>query len=161
MPISQEEVTTALKFNLPEWVSDSDRVDILTELGDFIVNEVISYTTSGVSPVTGSAFKKLNSKYAAAEKAGDTVANLSLHGDMLDALTYHIDASAGELIVGIFDEKQAPKAYNHNVGDTLPRRPFIPNNDGKFISDIMGGARDLLDELVANLDRPKDASQED
>jgi hypothetical protein len=50
--------------------------------------------------------------------------------------------------VGIFDKKQAVKSYNHNVGDTLPRRPFIPNAKESYDRNIMKGIDDLIQEVL-------------
>jgi hypothetical protein len=161
MPIELDEVSKILNIDLPEWVDKSDREEILNEIGDFLVNEIVSYTESGVSAVDGwGKFQKLNKEYAKSQKAGDTTANLDLNGDMLGSLTYEI--VGGKLKVGIFDELQAKKAYNHNVGDTLPKRPFIPSPKQDFDPDIMSGVDDLLQNFLDGLDyNPKNIKPED
>jgi hypothetical protein len=64
---------------------------------------------------------------------------------MLDSLTFEVTGT--KVIIGIFDSDQAPKAYNHNTGDTLPMRQFIPTEDQTFKRDIMRG----IDEIIADL----------
>jgi hypothetical protein len=151
MPISKDEVTTILGISIPDWVDQKDKENILNEIGDYLVNEVVSYTESGVSAVDGvGEFPKLNPKYAKSEKAGDERANLDLTGAMLGSVEYKI--TDGSLEIGVFDKDQAPKAYNHNVGDTLPKRQFIPDKGQKFDPDIMSGIDDLLSNFLDDLD---------
>jgi hypothetical protein len=151
MPINLNEVTKILNIDIPDWVEKSDRDSILKEVGDFLINEVISYTESGVSPVEGfGKFPKLNKQYADTMKAGDTTSNLDLNGDMLASLTFEI--VNGKIKIGIFDEDQAKKAFNHNTGDTLPKRPFIPTSDESFDPDIMSGVDDLVSGFINDLD---------
>lgn len=49
--------------------------------------------------------------------------NMKLTGSMLSSIDL-IDESSSSLKIGI-DNEEAPKAYNHMVGDTLPKRPFL------------------------------------
>jgi hypothetical protein len=51
--------------------------------------------------------------------------------------------------VGVFDSDEAPKAYNHNVGDTLPQRQFIPMEDQNFKSEIMAGIDEVIEEILS------------
>lgn len=152
MPIKLDEVSKILDLNIPDWVEKSDRESILKEVGDFLVNEVISYTESGVSPIEGwgKFTPKLNKHYADTMKAGDRTPNMDLTGDMLASLTFEI--VGGKLKIGIFDEDQAKKAFNHNTGDTLPKRPFIPTSDESFDPDIMSGVDDLINGFINDLD---------
>ncbi len=52
--------------------------------------------------------------------------------------------------VGIFEnapEKERLKSFNHNTGDTLPQRQFIPKKEQKFKRDINSGIKNIIDNL--------------
>ena len=54
--------------------------------------------------------------------------------------------------------KQIPKAYNHNVGDTLPQRQFMPDEElGELFTDeIMEGVIKILKRNNADLSEETD-----
>lgn len=116
------------------------------QVGEYLVTAIIDEAESGSSPVSGKAFKKLSKEYAEREKGGDTTPNLDLNGSMFDAMTFVTTDSGVE--VGIFDSEEAPKAYNHNVGDTLPKRQFIPQPDQKFVGFIDKEVKRIVKDLV-------------
>jgi hypothetical protein len=146
MPISQEKVTKLIDLDLPSSLSKSDGDEIKKEVGDFILVSVLDYVGDGKSPVSGRAFKQLSKEYAEEEKGGRRLANLELDGDMLRSLTYEVTNSGIEF--GIFDSTQAPKAFNHNEGDTLPKRQFIPEDKQKFVGDIEKGIREIVNRRI-------------
>jgi hypothetical protein len=146
--ISKDE--TSFELDLGEILGDlprSRRKEALTDVGEFLVESVLDYLGQGKSPVSGvRSFKQLNKSYAEKEKEGDRLPNLDLHGDMLNALTFKVKGS--KVIIGIFDEDQAIKSYNHNVGDTLPKRQFIPDESQTFKPDIMRNVEKILEEYL-------------
>lgn len=142
MAISQKEVSKTINLDL-EKVPQAQRESVKKDVGDFVVNEILRFVETGISPVKGEGkFKALNKKYADKEKNGNRKANLELDGDMLDALTFEITGNGIE--VGVFNEKETPKAFNHNTGDTLPKRQFIPNEDQGFKRRISSGINDII-----------------
>lgn len=133
--------------DLLEKVPKSERKKALTDVGEFLVEQVLDYVGQGKSPVTGVGdFKKLNKAYADKEKAGDRVSNMDLNGSMLDSLTFKVKGS--KVIIGIFDKDEAIKSYNHNVGDTLPKRQFIPDEDQTFKKPIRDNIEMIVDEYM-------------
>jgi hypothetical protein len=80
-----------------------------------------------------------------ARKSEDTV-TLRLTNQMLSSIRL-IDHEDGELLIGIDDISQTAKAYNHIVGDTLPRRNFLG------ISDVE------LAEILNEFPLPRDAER--
>lgn len=144
--LSKEEVSYELELDLSD-IPRSDRKAALSDIGEFIRDSILDYVGEGKSPVSGQgSFKKLNKSYADNEKAGDRLANLDLNGDMLDALTFKTNANSGTVKVGIFKKSEAIKAYNHNVGDTLPKRQFIPDEKQNFKEEIRRGIRRIIDD---------------
>jgi len=65
--------------------------------------------------------------------------------------------------VGIFEnapEVERLKAYNHNVGDTLPKRQFIPAPNKKFKTSIRKKANSAIDTVRAEAEEDAKIEQE-
>ena len=135
-----------INLDLPETLPKSDRDEIKREVGEYVKTAILDYVGDGKSPVSGRAFKKLSGEYAEREKGGRTLPNLELEGDMLNSLDFRVVEKGVE--VGIFDSSQAPKAYNHNVGDTLPKRQFIPAARQSFVGEIEAGIKEIVNEKL-------------
>lgn len=151
MAITQDEVS--YDFFLPEDIledlSEDKRQALIDEVGEYLLDSILDYVGEAKTPVKGGKFKAtLNQAYADREKAGDNAANLDLNGDMLNALEIKADYESGKITIGIFDEGQTPKAYNHNVGDTLPKRQFIPDEGQSFKPEILKGVRRIIQEYI-------------
>jgi hypothetical protein len=144
MPISLDGIEYTFDPDL-EGVPDSDKDAALNDIGEFIIDSILEYVSQSKTPVAGGSFqKKLSSKYA--EREGKTNANLDLNGDMLNSLGFEIDGESLKILIK--DNDQVPKSYNHNVGDTLPRRQFIPDDDQTFKSDILRGVGRIIQEYL-------------
>jgi hypothetical protein len=130
-------------------VPDQNIDEALSEIADYVKTEILQYVGSGASPVSGGPWKKtLSPEYKKIKEkiSGQAIANLELTGDMLDALEAKV--VDGKIQVGIWDGSQVPKAYNHNVGDTLPQRQFIPEDGQKFKSPIMEGMKEIAESFL-------------
>lgn len=145
MAITKDEVSKEIKLDLPPDLPKDLAKDIKQEVGDFVIESILSELADSKTPVSGGKFKSKLSK-AYMEETGKTFANLDLNGDMLNSLTSKVTASGVQ--VGIFNPDQAIKAYNHNVGDTLPKRQFIPSPKENFKRDIETGIRDIVASRV-------------
>jgi phage gpG-like protein len=53
--------------------------------------------------------------------------NMELTGDMLSSIDI-LRQSSSTIEIGINDDTEAKKAFNHTVGDTVPSRPFLGVN---------------------------------
>jgi phage gpG-like protein len=102
-----------------------DDEDIRQEIAQAVIDKIIDRTQSGKS-LNGKPFKKLSEEYADRKMAlvGSSEADLHLYGDMFESMTL-TDSTAEEIVIGFDDETQNAKAYNHDTGDTLPRRQFF------------------------------------
>lgn len=113
------------------------------------------------SPVTGNTFAKLNKNYAKYKKKikGHSKADLSLTGDMLTELDMDFDQDSFTIFIDDPDETQ--KAYNHNVGDTVKKRPFIPD-DSKNQKFHKASVRDKYEKKIKQFAKglPKQASEQ-
>ena len=130
-------------------LSKSEKKELLNEIGDYLVTEILSYIGDTNSPVSGyGEFKKLSKPYADREKLGDRTPILELNGDMLEALTFN--SVDGSLKIGIFDEDKAIKSFNHNTGDTVPMRRFIPGKDEKLKKDITSYVDTIIEDYLSD-----------
>lgn len=92
-----------------------------------VIDHIVERTQSGI-PVTGGGFKPYSKEYKeSAEfkllKDGSTV-DMTLTGAMLNDIDVLSD-SANTIRIGFQDTTEKLKAFNHNTGDTLPKRPFF------------------------------------
>lgn len=144
--MSEDKVTWTLTLDELAGLPGEIKRAVLDEVGEYLVTSVLDYVSESRSPVSGGKFKaKLSKDYA--EREGKDSANLDLTGSMLDSLTYRIRGNSVE--VGVFDSDEAPKAYNHNVGDTLPQRQFIPLENQEFKGEIMAGIDEVIEEILS------------
>lgn len=132
----------------------ADTKKALEEIADYVKTEILRHVGDGVSPVQGGKFKRgLSPAYKKLKESMSSAgfANLELTGAMLDALEANI-TDDGKIEVGIFDSDQVEKARNHNEGDTLPQRQFIPNEGEKFKQPIMRGIKDIAESYLDGSD---------
>lgn len=135
--------------------------EVKREIGNFVKESILDRVGDGKSPVSGGAWKRSLSpeyKKQKAKKSSVTFANLELKGDMLDSLDFRPKKDAVE--VGIYgDTLQDKKAYNHNTGDTLPTRRFIPRPGEKFKRDIESEIRGIVKQYYSDESNRKDKKQ--
>lgn len=130
-------------------IPKSERKNVANEIGELLVEEILSSLASVETPISGGKYKtRLSKEYAKKkqEETGSTDANLDLSGSMISALDYKVSGSTIE--IGVFG-REAPKADGHNnfSGESrLPTRQFLPNKGQSFKADIL----DLVKETVNN-----------
>ena len=118
------------------------------DAGKYVLSEIKKFVKKEASPVKNQTNKwqGLEKKYKKWKRGlgKGTRANLHLKGDMLDSVKVKADKKGFELKVT--DKLQKKKAYNHNVGDTLPKRQWLPNDEAKqtFKKRILEGLRKRL-----------------
>jgi methyltransferase-like protein len=127
MPIKKNKLSYTL--NLSEQIKSvkpSKRKEVTELIGITIIDSIEEHLSRGVSPVSKGAYKKsLSKEYA--KKTGKKVANLDESGALLGDL--RIDNFKDKVTIKITDRKEKLVGYNHNVGDTLPVRKFLPNDE--------------------------------
>jgi hypothetical protein len=149
--ISKSKVTVFVdltKYKGYDDLSPTNKSIAKREAGEVVIDGILDNLGSAKTPVSGGRYKSsLSSEYR--ERKGDglgsPIANLELTGAMLDSLTFQ--SKTGGIEVGIFDSSQAPKAYNHQRGDTLPTRQFLPESGQKFKRNIESELKSLIKEL--------------
>ena len=112
----------------------------LSEFAELARDEVISRTQSGEKR-GGGKFQQYSEKYA--EFKGSNDVDLTLFGDMLDAVDAGVNGSSVNIFIN--DELETKKGYNHHVGDTLPERPWFGLTE-KEARDLAGQVKRVIEE---------------
>jgi hypothetical protein len=144
------ESKTSLKVNLKELLGRKvDDEDIVEALAQKAIDMIVERTQDGkdvkgrnFKPVYSDEYVKSDAFKAFGKKKG--VPNLTLTGDMLGLLE-PIATSATSFEIGWTDPVENAKAYNHNVGDTLPKRQFL-GLQKQELDELRAYAEKLLDE---------------
>jgi len=99
-----------------------DDVFLKESIGQALIDEMVRRTQDG-NDLKGKPFKGYSSAYMT--KTGKTnPPDLTLTGDMLDSLDV-INVSGSKVKIGFNQSDVIPRAFNHNTGDTLPKREFF------------------------------------
>lgn len=168
MPLREDEIEykVDLKKELRKIKDPSDRERAAKLAGEEVLKRLKQYVARGESPVSGNGkFKKLSENYAEQKKqlVGNKKANLSLFGDMMGELDVDFDDESFTIFID--EPEQMAKAFNHNTGDTLPKRPFIPNDEAKrgknFKKDIVDAYKNKIKQFAKNLPKPKPEDKPD
>lgn len=127
-------------------LTKAQKKEVLDQIGELLVEQILSACADSTSPITGRAFKKLSKDYAKLkmDEVGSTDPNLDLTGEMLGSLDYHVNGD--EIEIGVFGS-DAPKADGHNNfsgKSNLPERRFLPGEGEKFTGDVMS----LIDDTI-------------
>lgn len=140
MPISEDKISFTLDLSeLIKKVPKKDRKDVTEQVGLSLIDSISEYTGRGVSPVSKGIYKKKMAD-------GKTTSDLYQNGTMLGNLK--IDSLMSKVRIKITKPKEKLKAYNHNTGDTLPVRKFLPNdaNQEKFKPAIMKKVMGIIND---------------
>jgi hypothetical protein len=134
LSLSEDEVSQTIDFKEEFGVDLSKSAALKTRIGQAIIDRIIERTEAGKSN-TGGNLKAPYSKgyrnsktYEIYGKTGKI--NMTLKGDMLGSID--VGAIDGNTVKVEVDSSQSPKAYNHMVGDTLPKRPFFGVNKSEL-----------------------------
>lgn len=133
--------------------------EIKEAIGVFLLDAIFNDTENATSPVNGRRFPALSSDYKKAKKGmgRKPIANLRLFENMLPALKVRNTQKGIKL--EITSNKEIPKAYNHNVGDTLPQRQFLPDDGGEAVkpsggqgpSQFRRSINDAIDNIIESM----------
>lgn len=103
-------------------------------IGQAIIDEVVDRTLSGKG-VDGESFDRYSKEYKESDEfvafAKSSKPNMQLTGSMLGQMDV-IETTSDSIKIGWSDDEQNAKAYNHNVGDTVPERPFFGVTSGEI-----------------------------
>lgn len=128
-----------LELNVKKYLGKNYTEKDAIFFGEKIIQKILERTSYGIDR-NNKAFPKYSESYknSLAFKAyGKTDAvNLELTGAMLSSLDI-LEFDGERLLIGIKQESEIPKAYNHITGDTLPKRDFlgIPKDEIELIAE--------------------------
>lgn len=149
------------EIDLGEFFEDVDfsrAGSLKDEIAQAIIDLIVSRTEAGdgirISANGQGRPVKLKSPYSdeyekslpfkAAGKSKNKV-NMTLTGDMLASVEV-LQTKGNKIKIGIADDDQIPKAYNHQVGDTVPERPWFGISKDELDS-ILGEFEDDIERL--------------
>ncbi len=140
MPVNKNQSTKIVKLDLSD-LNLAERIIAKQEAGEIIVEEIQRHLDQSKSPVKNGKFKL--------RKADGQRSELFEFGDMRAQITFE-ELEGDEIEVGIFDtapEVERLKSFNHNVGDTVPQRRFVPSPNQVFKASIMKRVNDNTESI--------------
>lgn len=150
MPIKKNKIS--YKLDLEDFfesnnIKPSKRKELSELAGATLLGEVLAYLDRGITPVSKGQYKKSLSpeyKKVKKKKGGSGIADMQLSDDMLNSI--QINPSTSGVEIKIADTLQKKKAYNHNKGDTLPQRQWLPDDelDETFKATIIKRVKDTI-----------------
>jgi hypothetical protein len=150
--ISQDQIKIEIDLtNELEGLSREQKKELKEQIGQIAFDSVITDTGNARSSVSGQKFKALSKEYKRIKRSlgKSGIPDLDLTSSMLGDLRVTNTSKGVALEIKRKNEKK--KAFNHITGDTLPPRPFLPNEGEAFRSGIMkqinAAIREAKDEL--------------
>jgi len=102
---------------------------------DLAVAKMANRTMDG-NDINGRKFKQYSESYADAKGVSRDSVDLVLKGDMLSS--FELSLERKNLVkIKIEEGKETLKAFNSNVGDTLPKRTFFGFKSKKDLDDVI------------------------
>lgn len=149
LTLSESEVSQELNVSDILGVDVSNEPRIIQEFGQAVIDRIVERTEAG-KDVRGRNFKPYSKSYINSEdfeefdKSPSDI-NMTMTGDMIDSIDFTQRGSTVKVQVGEGDVQTA-KAYNHNFGDTLPKRQFFGVNK-KDLNEIKKKFKDDIKRL--------------
>lgn len=161
MPVSQPKVTKRVieqTIDLEEafGVDFTGKRDLREIIGERIIEAIVERTKSGTAmsiDANGrghpSEFKAYSDEYKKSMEfkshGKSSKVDLTLSGDMLSLIDI-TKQDANSITIGV-DSDEVLKAYNHQSGDTVPKRPFFGITKGE-LREIVRELKPLVKESV-------------
>lgn len=102
---------------------------------ELIVERIVSRTLNG-EDINGETFTKYSEAYAKKKGVDPESVDLFLEGDMLPSIDEIEGRQPNMVKIAVIGKNENLKAYNHNIGDTLPQRTFFGVNDDELESIV-------------------------
>jgi len=109
-------------------------------VAEAVIDKINGYLDGSKSPVKGGKFKPF--------KADKSPSQLHDKGDMRSALDYSTKENSNVMKIGVFDDDQAIKLFNHNTADTLPMRKMIPLEGEIFKQPIINTIKRIINDEI-------------
>lgn len=159
LKLTESEVSQTINLNELFETNFSGNSGLAQAVGQAIVDKILSRTASGFG-VDGKKLKSPYSKdysesleFKAFGKSKNNV-NMELTGQMLGTIDV-LENNRGKIKIGWGDDVENAKAYNHNIGDTVPRRPFFGITESE-LKEIKEEFVDRVKEETSGLQSERD-----
>jgi len=123
------------RFNLKEILGYSPSEEQKKLFYELVVDKIVQRTASG-KDINGSKFTRYSEAYAKKKGVARGAVDLILEGDMLSSFE-ESQEQKNVVKIKMAEGDETLKAYNHNVGDTLPKRTFFGLNESENIRSII------------------------
>ena len=146
---SKKEVSQ--RFNLKELLGYEPNEDQKKLFYELAVDSMAQRTLNG-SDIDGRSFKPYSPEYAKSKGVSVNSVDMVLTGEMLSS--FEESQSQKNIVkVKIQEGENTLKAYNHNVGDTLPKRQFFGLKDvGQIVKKVDSLKEDTKKERKQKID---------
>lgn len=158
---SEGETYSEIDLELPEGTPETIKKKVRRDVGDYLVEQVLSHVAESRSPVKGETFPALSKEYRRKKLAegGTGKPDLTNEGSMMDDVTYR-DAGDDKIKLGIFSS-QAWKADGHvkfsGADNGIPKRRFLPDEGQTFKPEIEAEVEKIIaDNVVEAAIDPED-----
>lgn len=123
------------RFNLKKLLGYSPSEAQKKLFYELAVDKMVDRTTDG-KDIDGNDFEPYTEDYADKKGVGESSVNLISSGAMLSAFE-QAQRQRNVVKIKMEEGKETLKSYNHNVGDTLPKRTHFGFNSREDIEDIL------------------------
>ena len=123
------------RFNLKELLGYEPTEQQKKLFYEMVVDKMVQRTAGG-KDINGSRFTPYSEKYAEKKGVSITSVDLILNGDMLSSFE-ESQVQKNVVKVKMAEGTETLKSYNHNVGDTLPKRTFFGVRSEEDIASII------------------------
>ena len=121
--ISYSKRQTSQEINLKDVLGRKPTPEEKSRFVEEAVDRIINRTQSG-KQLTNVNFKRYSEEYAEQKGVSPSDVDMTLLGDMLESVK-ELSARGNKVRYGIDGGVDAKKSFNHNTGDTLPKRTWF------------------------------------
>lgn len=146
------------EINLEKYLGREPTETEKQRFADLAIDTITTRTLDGKT-INGGKFAKYSKAYADKKGVTQDSVDLFLDGDMLGSIRRRVEGEKQNTLMIALQEDQVPKGYNHNVGDTVKKRPWFGLTDleAKAIANRINSSREprqlTLSELRERLSR--------
>lgn len=130
---SKKEVSQ--KFNLKKLLGYEPSEEQKKLFYELAVDKMTERTLRG-KDIDGNDFRMYSKEYAKSKGVSRNSVDLVLEGDMLNSFQESI-VSKNVIKIKVEEGVNTLKSYNHNVGDTLPKRTYFGFKSQEDIDDVL------------------------
>lgn len=145
---SKKEVSQ--RFNLKELLGYTPSEQQKRVFYDLIVDKMVERTANG-KDISGRNFTPYSANYAERKGVSRNSVDLILTGEMLNSFE-ESQRQRNVVKVKVSEGENTLKSYNHNVGDTLPRRTYFGFQNEGDLQDVVSQV-DQLEPRAQEEDR--------